>query len=117
MSVMNRFFILTLLFAFVTTSIQGQECCDETNMECDGSAYMEASKTAHWSIYIPIAILVVAAIWFGVADQHDNSKSKYSYTDPLDGLGSIDNSKRHSSRIGSYGYSSYSRSKATIGHH
>lgn len=100
MTKLHRLFILTLLFAFVTTSIQGQNsCCDEVT-EC-GSAYTEGAQTAHWSVYIPIAILVAAAIWFGVADR-DHSTDSYG---SQDALGSIDNSKRNSDvrRLENYG--------------
>lgn len=112
MTKLYKLVVLTLLFAFVTTSIHGQDCCDQVE-DC-GSAYNEGSLTAHWSVYIPIAVLVVAAIWFGVADRnHDKS----SYSNSQDGLGSIDNSKRHSGyRSGSYGFSQYSRCQGVFRH-
>jgi hypothetical protein len=113
-----KFFVFTLIFAFASTSIQGQEYCEETGMECECPAYVEGSRTAHWSIYVPIAIIVAAAIWFGIADRND-CKSDYYYTDSQDALGSIDNSKRHSNRSGScssYSFSRYCRSKSAFGH-
>ena len=62
---LHKFVILTLLFALCTTSLQGQNDFDP---EADtGSAYTQGSQTAHWSVYVPIAIIVGAAIWFGVA--------------------------------------------------
>lgn len=113
MAKLHKLVMLTLLFALVTSSIQGQNCCDQDD-EC-GCAYTQGSQTAHWSVYIPIAILVVAAIWFGVSDRnHDHS----SYSDSQDALGSIDNSKRNSFRSsGSYRSSIYSRSQGGYSHH
>lgn len=110
MQKIHKWVVFTLLFTLLTTSIQAQDSYDQEN-EAAGSAYVQSSQSAHWSVYVPITILVVAAIWFGVSDKnHDHS----SYTDSQDGLGSIDNSKRHSSwrsgRSSSSCRSSYSRS-------
>ena len=99
--------VLTLLFAFVTTSIHSQSTCNQDETEC-GSAYAEGSYTAHWSVYVPIAIIVVAAIGFTISDKSHHSSD---YSDSQDGLGSIENSKRNShNRSSSYSASSYSRS-------
>lgn len=109
---LHKFVTLTVLFALCTTSLQGQNDFDP---EADtGSAYTQGSQTAHWSVYIPIAILVGAAIWFGVSDKnHDTS----SYSDSQDALGSIENSKRNSNhRSGSYRSFPYSRSQGGFSH-
>lgn len=96
---------LTLALTLAASSIYGQDpdCQEGTDYS---SAYVEGSNTAHWSVYIPIAILVGAAIWFGVADRH--SEHHNSSTDSQDGLGSIASSKRISShdsyRTHSYSY-------------
>lgn len=108
----HKFVIFTLLFALFTTSLQGQNDFDLD--EDSGSAYTQGSQTAHWSVYIPIAILIGAAIWFGVSDKnHDTS----SYSNSQDALGSIDNSKRNSyRRYGSYRSFPYSRSQGGFRH-
>ena len=93
MQKIHKWVVFTLLFTLLTTSIQSQDNYDQED-EAAGSAYVQSSQSAHWSVYVPITIFVVAAIWFGVSDKdHDLS----SYKDSQDGLGSIDNSKRHSS--------------------
>lgn len=104
---LHKMVVLTLLFALMTTSIHGQVNCDQGDSEC-GGAYAQGSQTAHWSVYIPITILVVAAIGFSVSDKNHKHSD---YSDSQDGLGSIDNSKRNSyNRSGTYRSSSYSRS-------
>lgn len=109
MAKLHKMVVLTLLFALFTTSIYGQDCCEQDD-DC-GSAYCQGSQIAHWSVYIPITILVVAAIWFGVSDRSHDSSSYYSNSQ--DALGSIDNSKRNSGhrscscRSNSYSSGSY----------
>jgi hypothetical protein len=98
MKKLHRLVALTLLSTLFITSIQGQDetSQEETSQEQEGysSAYQQSSRTAHWSAYIPLTIIVVAAIYLGIADK----KSSHSnYSNSQDGLGSIDSSKRHSS--------------------
>jgi hypothetical protein len=94
MEKLHKLVTLTLLFTIVTTSIQAQDADDQSD-ENYSSAYVQSSHAAHWSVYIPIAILVVAAVYLGLADEkHSNDSSS---SDSQDGLGSIDSSKRHSS--------------------
>lgn len=107
--------ILTLTLAFATTSISAQETYYQTD-ENFSTAYAEGSNTANWTVYIPITLLVGAAIWFGLADR---TKDKKHSSNSQDGLGSIADSKRishagcyRSSKFGSSDYRSYSyRSK------
>lgn len=94
MQKIQKWVVFTLLFTLLMTTIQAQDSYDQED-EAAGSAYVQSSQSAHWSVYVPITILVVAAIWFGVSDKDHNDHSKY--TDSQDGLGSIDSSKRHSS--------------------
>lgn len=97
---------LTLALTLVTSSMYGQDsyCQEDGNYS---SAYVESSHATHWSVYIPIAILVGAAIWFGIADRsHDH----HSSSDSQDGLGSLASSKRMSSS--SYSGDSYRRSSS-----
>jgi hypothetical protein len=88
---LHQLITATLVLTLTTVSVYGQDVYQEDAYNSDSSAYIESSNTAHWSIYIPIAVLVGAAIWFGVADQHD---PKHYLSDSQDALGSIANSKR-----------------------
>jgi hypothetical protein len=115
MKKLHPFITATLLMTFVTSSIYGQD----PNYQEDGeysSAYIQSHNSAHWTVYIPITILVGAAIWFGLADrrrQHQHS------SDTQDALGSIDNSKRHAScdgSSGSYYRRSSSRTRGSYSH-
>ena len=101
---------LTLVLAFSTSSIYGQTSDAQECEEC-GSAYMQSSRSAHWSAYIPIAVLVGAAIWFGLADRNSDDEDS---SGSQDALGSIDNSRRHGSCVsGSDSWSKgYYRAKA-----
>ena len=90
---LHKWVVLALLFSLSITSLQGQETCEMEEESC--CAYSQGCQTAHWSIYIPITILVVAAIWFGVSDRSHSSSSS---GDSQDALGSIDNSKRNAYR-------------------
>lgn len=102
---------LTLAMILMTTSTYGQESCYQEDADYS-SAYVESSRTAHWSVYIPIALVVGAAIWFGIAE---NKKDYLSYSDSQDGLGSIANSKRISRSSNDSSYrSSYSRSNSHL---
>ncbi len=86
---------LTLMLTCATASIYGQDSCYQDYSENDTcSAYAQSSNTAHWSVYIPITVLVGAAILFGLADQNH---SEHDSSDSQDALGSIANSKRRSS--------------------
>ena len=112
MNKIYRSFLLTIALTVATTSVYGQEsCCQEEGNY--SSAYLESCSTPHWSIYIPIAILVGAAIWFGVADGNSDSSSS---SNSQDGLGSMASSKRIShSKSGSYISSSYRSKRLSYG--
>jgi hypothetical protein len=107
MKKLHKLVALTLLFTLAIPSIQGQETPQEE--ENYSSAYQQSSHTAHWSAYIPLTIIVVAAIYLGIADKNSSS----SYSNSQDGLGSIDSSKRHSS----YRHGSCSCRHSYSGHH
>lgn len=104
------FTALTLTLTLATCSIYSQDCAEqaEGNYSC---AYTDGSHTAHWSAYIPVAALVAAAIWFGVADQ---THEKHNSSNSQDGLGSMASSKRishsHHHHHPSHCHSSYSHS-------
>lgn len=78
----HKWVVLTLVFTLVSTFVQGQTFYNQETSECP-SAYMDSCQSAHWSAYVPLTILVVAAIFFGIADKsHSESSSSYSgYTD------------------------------------
>ena len=86
---------LTLAFTCTISSIYSQDPYQEDY----SSAYVESSHTAHWPAYIPITLLVAAAIWFGAADQHHE---RHHSSNSQDGLGSIASSKRISRSSNSY---------------
>lgn len=98
MHTLRKLMLLTLLFALATTSIQAQEGSYSPNLyetpdENYGNAYQQSSRAAHWSAYVPLTALIVAAILFGLADRnhHHNHHS----------------SSGSSSHYGSRSYSSY----------
>lgn len=100
---MLSLFILTSL----STSINAQQsCCYQECNDTTGEAYAQSSYNSHWSALVPLALIVGAAIWFGVADGSSSDSSSNSN----DGLGSL--ARRHHSH--SYGSrssrSSYSNS-------
>lgn len=59
----------TLILMLALSSVYGQEIYPQQE-ETYSPAYLQSSHTAHWSVYVPIALLVGSAIWFGFADQH-----------------------------------------------
>lgn len=96
---------LTLVLAITTSSIYGQDLYNQED-ESHSSAYMQSQNTAHWSVYVPIAILIGAAIWFGLADR---KHEKHDSNDSQDGLGSMANSKRRYNDSDSHRSHSHSR--------
>lgn len=88
---LRQWIILTLFFTCTATSIQAHEMDQEEYPSC-GEAYIQSSHTAHWSVYVPITILIAAAIYFGIADQ--KNRGHHHSSDSQDALGSIVNSKR-----------------------
>lgn len=86
METLRYWVTLTLVFTLVMTSIHGQSAYDEEDPPSSeentySSAYMQSYQTAHWSAYVPIGIMVAAAIWFGIADRkHDDASSDSRYS-------------------------------------
>jgi hypothetical protein len=80
---LRKLMTLTLLFALMASSIQGQENYYDDQDENVSSAYQESVHAAHWSIYIPIAIYVVAAVYLGIADTHHSKEFSHSRSDAL----------------------------------
>jgi|GEM_PF-3072480 len=103
MKKLHQLAALVLIVTFAAPSVHGQDLPPQEEEGCS-SAYLQSRHAAHGSVYIPITILVGAAIWFGLADR--NHKHDHSI-DSQDALGSIDNSKRHSR---DHSTSSYRRS-------
>lgn len=113
MQIFRKLMILLLCFAFASQSVHAQSAWTQgvEEDEC-GDAYSQSSWTAHWSVYIPIALIVGAAIWFGVADSSSStsfcsSSNDYRCRSSGDGLGSLGSSSR-SYRSRSYPSKSYS---------
>jgi len=96
--------LLTLfLLASSTHSIHAQEACCYQECDTTGEAYAQSSYNSHWSAIVPIALIVGAAIWFGVAD---GNSSDSSGGNSKDGLGSLASKSRSSSYSSSSGRSS-----------
>jgi hypothetical protein len=75
MEKLRKSIALTLLFTLAMTSLQGQSTYNEVD-NAYSPAYMESNYTAHWSAYVPIGVMIAAAIWFGIADRkHDDTSS------------------------------------------
>lgn len=68
---------LTLLLALATPSIQAQPAYVQDDETCC-SAYNNSCHAAHWSAYVPIGLIVAAAIVFAIADQNHKEESTYS---------------------------------------
>jgi hypothetical protein len=107
MNILQRWIGLTLALTLAFSSLHGQQDCCQAD-DAYSSAYAQSCDTTHWSVYIPIAALVGAAIWFGLADGYDNNESS---NNSQDALGSIANSKR----IGKH-YSSHKQGKSSYQH-
>lgn len=114
----NRLIIWTLVFGIGISSLQADE------QECCGSAYTESSHAACWTPYLPIAILVVAAIYLGTSKTGQRRHSSIGYSSHggyyrrncYDGLGPL--SGRSPSSSSGYTYAkSYTRCKVCSNHY
>lgn len=65
--IMKIFQKLILATTMISLPLHCQEACEDYS-SCDSSAYYDCGRAAHWSAYVPIAALLVAAIWLGFAD-------------------------------------------------
>jgi len=110
MNIWQRVITTTLIFAISTATTYGQNDTCQEEAECYPSAYEESSRTTHWSVYIPVAAIVGAAILFGLAD----AKQKKHASSSQDALGSIANSKRVSHSSSSFSSSSSSSSSSSV---
>ncbi len=115
----NQLLLWTLSFSIIISTLPGKE--GEGCRECEGSAYTESWNAASWTPYLPIAVLVVAAIYIGTSDVGERHSSKgYSShggsyrKDCYDGLGPLSSrSCTHSS----YTYArNYTRCKVCLSH-
>lgn len=100
MLILRKLVTLTLLFALMATSLQGQDPDTGMNDNSDentASAYQESVHAAHWSIYIPIGIYVAAAIFLGIADTKHSQYFSHSRSDALGPAGSSSYSPETSS--------------------
>lgn len=80
---MKKLIILCMIVTYATSPIYSQETiengvcieCPETDTE-EASAYYGATRAAHWSAYVPISALIVAAICLGFADRNHKNPCK-----------------------------------------
>lgn len=101
-------FTICLLFVFTHVTLFAQDNFTEYDSEPAGIAYEQSYYTAHWSAYVPIALLVLAGIAFGIADQNHSSTHSSDYS-KYNGLGPLRKSSSSS-------YSRYSYSKGSYSH-
>lgn len=109
----RKLVVLTLFCILIMSSVQGQNDAFDQDEQQDinwGSAYQQSSRTAHWSAYVPITTLVVAAIFLGIAD--NKHSTPYNSSDPYNGIGSLKDS-----RSGCYGSHSRSTPNSFFCHH
>ncbi len=93
----------SLFFSFLSPLQAEENYYPAEEYDLTGEAYVQSSYNSHWSAYVPIALIVGAAIWFGIADTTSTDSSSHS----KDGLGSLASRRKHDS------YSSYRSSCRT----
>lgn len=105
MQLLRKFFFLMMLFVSALRPAYGDQGCQD----CDtcGEAYSQSSYTAHWSAYVPIAVLIAAGIWFGVADSKSDDSSSSSDSSSHDGLGSLGSKSSSYKSCSSYSSGGY----------
>ena len=81
----RKLILAILSMTLLMSSVHGQEniyqeALPEAMITCESTpAYCEGIQAAHWSVYVPIGALIVAAVWLGFADkQHGDCYSSYS---------------------------------------
>jgi hypothetical protein len=116
MQLLRKFLFLTLFTLSAIRPAYGEQYYQDSDNS--GEAYSQSSCSAHWSAYVPIAVMIAAAIWFGVADgkSDDSSSSNNSGHDGLGSLGSRSGSS-HRSSSSSSSSSTYSSSSSSSGYH
>ncbi len=72
-----------------------------------GEAYVQSGHSAHWTIYIPISLLVAGAVYFCLSDSGNGANT----SNPKDALGSIVNPKRVGSAFSTKGSNYNNRSR------
>jgi len=117
MRIIQQFIPIFLIFALTTTPLASQPeaaaCCqEEACCEEEPIAYQEGCYAAHWSAYIPITVLVVAALFFGVCDQKSTSSSCHS-----DEHGWRSEYRSRSSYGSGYSHRHDPSSRSSYGHH
>lgn len=100
-TIYKKLTVFTTLCALIAGSLHSQEVDsgrgyypDASESTFNDSAYADSVYSAHWSAYVPITVLIAAALFFGAADKNRSSNSSSS----KDALGSLGkSSKKHSS--------------------
>ncbi len=127
---------VSLFFSLLTASIRGQEQAYDYNYENGqennySAAYQESVYSAHWSIYVPLAIFVVAAAYLGYSDTKRADSYSHNRSDALGpaesnyngsgngyseyGYGSGSSESAHSNRFNRRGPSGSSSSSSDSG--
>lgn len=82
---MRKLLIFLVLLAYTTAPLHAQEVTVDdaivqdselADSEDDASAYYGSARAAHWSAYVPIGVLIVAAIFMGFADKDHSHPNK-----------------------------------------
>lgn len=87
-----------LFAALITSPLYGEaHCYEDDGMDPENCAYMQSSHAAHWSAYVPIAVLIAAGICWSVADKKHSSSSGHCNSNSQNGLGSLDQTSSYNS--------------------
>ncbi|MBA3720973.1 MAG: hypothetical protein H0W88_01060 [Parachlamydiaceae bacterium] len=126
MQIFHKLALLTMLMAILTTPLRGQEPIEgsvadgtpvqEAYVDDQSSpAYYGGARAAHWSAYVPIGVLIGAAIFLGFADKsHSGSSSSSSCHNSHSGSCSSNSSSFSSSSFSSSGSFSSSSSSSRV---
>jgi hypothetical protein len=66
-----------VIFTLTTSTVLGQDP-EVDEIEDYSPAYSQTHHAAHWSAYIPLSAMAVAAIYLGIADNANNNLSSSS---------------------------------------
>ena len=99
MNKIHRFTTWVFLFTALSLPLQSQTpIADYSYEDQRTAAYEESGFAATWSPFLPIAALVIGAIFFGIADQNDQKIDSYG---SQNGNGSMAHRGKSSSYSGS----------------
>ena len=91
MRIFRKLWIAALLVALTISTLYGEaHCYEENDIDPDNCAYMQSSHAAHWSAYVPIAVLIAAGICWSTADKKHSCSGSHCNSNSQNGLGSLD---------------------------